>query len=150
MVLYDSNDNFLWESFNSPTDTLVVGQSLGVGGPTFLASRASSSQTVNGKYNLMLESQKLVVYRDDKNSPTVWIQIGRGTLEYVRFNSDPRTHSLRLDYKMANSSTNGAAIIASPTFNTSLTYLRLGIDGNMKAFTYNTSSWTQTYSLFIN
>lgn len=150
MVLYDSNDNFLWESFNSPTDTLVVGQSLGVGGSTFLASRASSSQTVNGKYSLMLESQRLVVYRDDTNSPTVWIQIGRGILEYVRFNSDPRTHSLRFDYKIANSSTNGAAIIASPTFNTSLSYLRLGIDGNMKAFTYNTSSWTQTYSLFIN
>ncbi|KAJ6751999.1 hypothetical protein OIU85_002422 [Salix viminalis] len=51
MVLHDSRGNFSWQSFDSPTDTLLVGQSLRVGGVTRLVSRASEEENSNGSYN---------------------------------------------------------------------------------------------------
>lgn len=154
MVLYDSAGNFLWQSFDSPTDTLLVGQSLRANsGGSHLASRAFPSQTVNGNYGLILEGQRLVLYNNTQNVPTILIQIGRGNIEFVRFNSDPKSNGLRLEYKVANSSTNGAMVLSKPNFNTILSYLRFGIDANLKAYTYDSSrevgAWKETYALFI-
>lgn len=155
MVLYDSKDKFVWESFASPTDTLLVGQFLpaGNGGPTSLISRASPSKNVNGKYSLQLDSknQRLSLYRN-KKLVQVLIRMNEGTPEYVRFDSDKRNNDLIWVYQV--SSLKVIRSISRPGFNTTLTYLRLGIDGNLKAFTYDTrteaGSWKETYALFQN
>ena len=47
MALYDSQGNFVWQSFDSPTDTLLVGQSLRIGAVSKLVSRASAKDNSN-------------------------------------------------------------------------------------------------------
>jgi hypothetical protein len=54
LVLHDSKGNFVWQSFDYPTDTLLVGQSLRKGGATKLVSRASERDNVGGSYSLVM------------------------------------------------------------------------------------------------
>ncbi|KAI5662392.1 hypothetical protein M9H77_21715 [Catharanthus roseus] len=150
MVLYDSKGKFIWQSFDSPTDTLLVGQTLRAGGPTKLVSRDSPTRNVNGAYSLALEAKKLVIKSSSKSNPL--IQISQGTFEYVRFNSDSKTNSLRLDYKVTKSSNMAAYTLSKPEFNTTLSYFRLGIDGSLKVFTYDTriedGLWRETFTFY--
>ena len=53
MVLYDSKGNFVWQSFDYPTDTLLVGQSLKAGKTSKLVSRASEKENKDGAYSLV-------------------------------------------------------------------------------------------------
>ncbi|KAF7141157.1 hypothetical protein RHSIM_Rhsim06G0106000 [Rhododendron simsii] len=52
LVLFDQSDASLWESFNYPTDTIIMGQKLPVGG--FLSSAVSSSDLSVGSYRLSI------------------------------------------------------------------------------------------------
>ncbi|KAE9456688.1 hypothetical protein C3L33_11410, partial [Rhododendron williamsianum] len=52
LMLLDQSDAILWESFNHPTDTIVMGQKLPVGG--FLSSAVSSSDLSVGSYSLSI------------------------------------------------------------------------------------------------
>ncbi|KAJ6979809.1 epidermis-specific secreted glycoprotein EP1-like [Populus alba x Populus x berolinensis] len=94
MVLHDSKGNFIWQSFDYPTDTLLVGQPLRVGGVTRLVSRASDKQNTNGARTLL----------------------------------------------------------SRPKFNSTMSFLRLGVDGNLRVFTFNdkltSASWEVTFTLF--
>ncbi|KAE8679081.1 Epidermis-specific secreted glycoprotein EP1 [Hibiscus syriacus] len=64
MVLHDAKGNFIWQSFDYSTDTLLAGQSLRLGGATELVSLASALNNSDGAYSL-------------------------GPLEYVKFDSTP-------------------------------------------------------------
>ncbi|KAH0986532.1 hypothetical protein GBA52_013709 [Prunus armeniaca] len=59
-------------------------------------------------------------------------------------------YDLTLEYQEANSSTSGNIFLDVPKFNSTLTYLKLGIDGNIKLYTYydKVDSWEQTFTLF--
>lgn len=52
LVLLDSSNGSLWESFQYPTDTIVIGQHLPVG--TLLSSAVSDSDLSTGDYNLRI------------------------------------------------------------------------------------------------
>ncbi|KAI6687199.1 hypothetical protein NL676_024027 [Syzygium grande] len=69
MVLYDSKGNFTWQSFDSPTDTLLVGQSLRAGPVSKLVSRASKKDNSNGPYSPVIEPKQLSIYYTSENSP---------------------------------------------------------------------------------
>lgn len=53
-MLYDSKRRFVWQNLDHPTDTLMVGQSLRVGGSAFDGNL--------GKYSLVMESDGLALY----------------------------------------------------------------------------------------
>ncbi|KAI7743701.1 hypothetical protein M8C21_014967, partial [Ambrosia artemisiifolia] len=93
MVLHDGKGNYLWQSFDSPTDTLLVGQTLRAGGPNKLVSRISEVSNVDGPYSLVMEPKG---------------------------------------------------------YNNTLSYLRLGIDGNLRFYTYNPNvqgvAWELVYT----
>ncbi|KAI5662394.1 hypothetical protein M9H77_21717 [Catharanthus roseus] len=157
LVLYDSKGNFIWQSFKTPTDTLLIGQELNIDGPNQLASRPDSAGVY--AHSLQLEFQRLVLFNfnNTKKAPKVLIQIKDGMIEYVKFNSDRRTNALRLDYRIARyttvkTTTDRVLILSRPKFNTTLTYLRVTTDGNLKAYTYDTrteaGSWKETYALY--
>ncbi|XP_034212789.1 epidermis-specific secreted glycoprotein EP1-like [Prunus dulcis] len=160
MVLYDSKGSFVWQSFDSPTDTLLVGQSLRAGAVSKLVSRASEKENKDGAYSLVMEPKGLFLYYKSKNSPksllcSQLITIQEGSLDHVTLNSTPETdegyvYDLTLEYQAANSSTGRNIFLDVPKFNSTLTYLRLGIDGNIKLYTYydKVDSWEQTFTLF--
>lgn len=165
MVLHDSKGKFIWQSFDHPTDTLLVGQSLRLGSSTKLVSRASDEIDSNGPYGLMMESKTLTMYYMSQNTqkPIPYYTfserfgIKKGPLEYVTLgvrpvSDDGYAYELTLDYHVANSSVGGSLILARPKYNATLTLLRLGLDGNLRLYTYNDKvdwgAWEVTYILF--
>ncbi|XP_022877377.1 epidermis-specific secreted glycoprotein EP1-like [Olea europaea var. sylvestris] len=160
MVLYDSKGNFVWQSFDSPTDTLLVGQSLRVGGPNKLVGRVSEKENKDGPYSLVLEPKRFAMYYKSNNAqaPMIYfdsadyLSTGNNTLNSLKFASDPETreayaYELKLEYPNG-----GARILSRPKYNSTLTYLRLGIDGTLKAYTFydkvDYSAWEVTFTLF--
>lgn len=99
MVLYDFKGNFVWQSFDSPTDTLLVDQSLRLEGPNKLVSRLSATENKNGPYHLGLEPNRFALYYTSKNSPnpvlyfdsTKYLGFGNVTLDVITFHSGPET-----------------------------------------------------------
>ncbi|KAK8527482.1 hypothetical protein V6N13_085314 [Hibiscus sabdariffa] len=165
MVLHDSSGKFVWQSFDHPTDTLLVGQSLRVGGATKLVSRASAQNNVDGAYSLVMEPKELVLQYKGPNTPkplvyfrsSVWPNTQDGTLQTVTLNveetNDGFAYDVLLDYTVANSSIGtGNLILTRPKYNSTLSFLRLGIDGNLRVFTYydkvDSQAWEETFTLF--
>ncbi|TXG75471.1 hypothetical protein E1A91_A13G171400v1 [Gossypium mustelinum] len=145
MVLHDSEGNFIWQSFDYPTDTLLAGQSLRLGGATKLVSRASAINNSDGPYSLVMESKALVLYYKASNTPRpilyfnheYWVNVRKGPLEYFKFDStseddEGTAYGLNLEYQVANSSTGGTLQIGRPNYNSTLSFLRLTMDGNLK------------------
>lgn len=155
MVLRDSKGKFVWQSFDSPTDTLLVGQSLRPGGPNKLVSRLSEKENKNGPYSMVLERDRFALYYTTKSSPRslVYYQLvyDKNTLKFLRFNSTPYfgdyAYRIEFDYDELSSS-----FLAETKYNSTLTFLRLGIDGNLRAFTFSTLvdhlAWEETFTLY--
>ncbi|XP_015899134.3 epidermis-specific secreted glycoprotein EP1 [Ziziphus jujuba] len=165
IVLHDSKGNFVWQSFDHPTDTLLVGQSLKVGGVTKLVSRLSEQQNADGPYSLVMEPKGLSFYYKSNNSarPLLYffssdrLSIQKGSLESVQFQSEPETdeayaYELRFAYQSKDGSSGGTSILSRPKYNATSSFLRLGIDGNVKIYTYydkvSWGGWQVTFTLF--
>ncbi|KAI3769328.1 hypothetical protein L6452_00429 [Arctium lappa] len=151
MVLHDGKGNFIWQSFDSPTDTLLVGQYLRAGGPSKLVSRSSEANNVDGAYSLVMESKWLVMYYKSPNSvrPMLYwtsieplTNIGEGSLSYFTLTSEAETdegflYYLTFEYFMTNPSSDSNRNMAYSLYNNTYLYLRLAIDGNLRFLTYN-------------
>ncbi|KAE9587180.1 putative protein kinase RLK-Pelle-SD-2b family [Lupinus albus] len=59
LVLLDQSNVSLWESFQHPTDTIVIGQRLPIG--TWLSSAASDSDLSDGNYNLTITASDAIL-----------------------------------------------------------------------------------------
>ena len=166
LVLYDKKGKFIWQSFDYPTDTLLVGQSLKVGGVTKLVSRMSAAENSDGKYSLVMEPKRLAMYYKGTKYPnsvlyatsSVWFTIDKGSLQNVTLTCSSDTdegygYNLILDYYVSDSEyPSGNRILVRPKYNSTLTFLRLGIDGNIRLYTYHDKvgwgAWEVTYTLF--
>ncbi|GER53209.1 curculin-like lectin family protein [Striga asiatica] len=161
MVLYDSKGNFVWQSFDYPTDTLLVGQYLRLNGPNKLVSRLSEKENKNGPYSLVLEARRFAMYYTSKNSPkpmlyfdsTDYLMSGRRTLDNLTFTSEPETDdAFAYELKLVENMNGGTRILSRPKYNSTLTYLRLGLDGGLRAYTFYTlvdyGAWEETFTLF--
>ncbi|GFY88961.1 curculin-like (mannose-binding) lectin family protein [Actinidia rufa] len=149
LVLYDKNGKFVWQSFDHPTDTLLVGQAFRVGGPTWLISRSSNLDPSNGPYRFGMEKRYLAMYYKSKNSlkPLIFYKSdefgnGKGYLENMVFNCAPETDEayafeLRFEFDMKNSPSSGTYILSRPKYNSTYSMLRVGMDGNLRVYTYD-------------
>ncbi|KAK9056918.1 hypothetical protein SSX86_024283 [Deinandra increscens subsp. villosa] len=163
VVLRDSKGKFVWQSFDSPTDTLLVGQTLRVrGGPFKLVSRESVTNNVNGVYSFVIEPKRLALYYN--NNMRYWsstfpelnrknVTIVNATLVVVESEYEENNfHALRC--KLENGQLYEFPYLGLGTvrYNSSLSYLRLGIDGNLRLYTYRPNgrgdAWSLLYTLF--
>ncbi|PWA55811.1 hypothetical protein CTI12_AA425740 [Artemisia annua] len=164
IVLKDSSGNFVWQSFDSPTDTLLVGQTLRVnGGPFKLVSRDSITNNVNGAYSFVIEPKRLALYY--KNSMRYWSSTFPGlnranatlvnaTLQIAEAEYEENNfHVLQCIIENARQFFD-RPILAFGRFqyNSSLSYLRLGIDGNLRLYTYRRGvrgdAWALLFTMF--
>ncbi|XP_010279124.1 PREDICTED: epidermis-specific secreted glycoprotein EP1-like [Nelumbo nucifera] len=164
LVLHDKRGGFVWQSFDHPTDTLLVGQSLLLGGPTKLVSRVSAKDGSEGPYSYGMEGRRLVMYYKSKNSgkPLLYYQSdefgdGRGALAHLNFTSAPESDTafafeLKYGFDMINSPSFGTFILSRPKYNTTYSFLRVGFDGNLRIYTFydkvDWGPWEVTYTLF--
>ncbi|KAL7591823.1 hypothetical protein Lser_V15G35086 [Lactuca serriola] len=159
IVLRDSKGGFVWQSFDSPTDTLLFGQSLRIGGPTKLVSRASATNNVNGAYSFVIEPKRLGLYYknmlywastfpevNDRN-----VNIVNATLEIQRTEYEENYFNA-LKCRLSNSEAQPNLDFDILRYNSTLSYLRLGIDGNLRLYSYRQnvrfSSWSLMFTLF--
>ncbi|XP_023765226.1 epidermis-specific secreted glycoprotein EP1 [Lactuca sativa] len=148
MVLHDGKGNFIWQSFDSPTDTLLIGQSLRAGGVSKLVSRASAESNTDGPYSLVMEPNMLALYYKSPNSPRpmlYWsLYVDRVSVLNLTLTSDTATAEGFLYYfEFLYFTTNSQAAsdvdltYAHTRYNNTLSYLRVGMDGNLRFYTYN-------------
>ncbi|KAL0399467.1 UNVERIFIED_CONTAM: EP1-like glycoprotein 3 [Sesamum radiatum] len=144
-------------SFDSPTDTLLVGQALHLKGPNKLVSWLSKTENKDGAYSLVLEPNRFVLYYATKNSPRPILYFDAtdyllpGKLDVLTFNSQPETEDA-FAYEITLENPNGGTrILSRPKYNSTLTYLRLGIDGGLRAYTFydkvDWGAWEETFTL---
>ncbi|CAA2997026.1 Hypothetical predicted protein [Olea europaea subsp. europaea] len=165
LVLYDSKGKYVWQSFNHPSDTLLVGQALKAsGGPTRLVSRLSITEPASGPYTFVMEQRHWAMYYQTKDSqkPLLYYKSnefgnGKGTLAYLSFYCEPEyggTFAFELGFRfnLSNSNSFGTNILSRPKYNSTYTMLRVDTNGNLRMYTYNTNvdwgAWEVTYELF--
>ncbi|KAI3965054.1 hypothetical protein MKX01_013985 [Papaver californicum] len=163
IVLYDKSGKFLWQSFEHPSDTLLVGQGLRLNGPNGIISRSFYVDGSEGPYSFVLEKSRLNLYLKSRNikKPLLyytsdWFGTSQGALTQVLFNAAPESeeayaYELTFEFFVANSST-GTSILSRPKYNSTLSLLRLGFDGSLMVYTYYDKvfhgAWEVTISLF--
>ncbi|KAM7261064.1 hypothetical protein ACFE04_026539 [Oxalis oulophora] len=159
IVLHDSNGEFVWQSFDHPTDTLLVGQGLRYGDK--LVSRKSTKVNENGNYSFEEDTTGLRLYYKAVKTylyftDAVW-NLFVSMSDIVRFGSEAEyegssTYQISLNYHTSNSSPPARVILTTQNYNSTLSFLRLSIDGNLKAYTYNNraseNAWEETFTLF--
>ncbi|CAN6936433.1 unnamed protein product [Brassica oleracea] len=163
MVIYDANGKFIWQSFDSPTDTLLVGQSLKRNGRNKLVSRLSRSVNTNGPYSLVMEDKKLVLYYTTSKTPkpiayydyeffSKITQLQSMTFQAVE-DSDS-TWGLHMEGVDSGSQFNVSTFLSRPKHNATLSFIRLESDGNVRVWSYSTlataTAWDVTYTAFTN
>ncbi|KAI3832465.1 hypothetical protein MKW92_018035 [Papaver armeniacum] len=159
IVLYDKSRKFIWQSFDHPTDTLLIGQSLRANGPNRIVSRASNDDGSEGLYSFVLEKNRLNLYLKGKNlkKPLLYYTYETGTqMTQALFSTEPETedaHAYYLTFQFfaANSSAS-MSILGRPKYNSTLSFLRLGYDGDLKIYTYYDKvlygAWEVTFRMF--
>ena len=159
MVLHDSKGNFIWQSFDYPTDTLLVGQSLRATAQK-LVSRLSQKENKDGPYSFVVEPKGISLYYKSKNSgkPLLYFSTAQrfspvqGSLQNVTLQASPEADEGFAYHISLGFSTGGNRIVGRPKYNGTLSFLRLEIDGNVKVYTYydkaDTGAWEVSFSLF--
>ncbi|KAL0663497.1 hypothetical protein Bca4012_100334 [Brassica carinata] len=178
MVLHDKNDKFIWQSFDYPTDTLLVGQSLKLNGVNKLVSRTSDMDGSDGPYSMVLGDKGLTMYINKTGQPLAYggwpSQDFRGTVTFaVRREFDnltePSAYELLLEPAPEPTTTNpgnnrrllqarpigtgsGTINLSKVNYNGTISYLRLGSDGSLKAFSYFPPAtyleWEESFAFF--
>ncbi|MBA0748771.1 hypothetical protein Gogos_002760 [Gossypium gossypioides] len=164
LVLYDKKGKFIWQSFDHPTDTLLVGQTLRSNGPNKLVSRMSIADGSEGPYGFVMEQRFLKMYYKTKNSasPLLYHRSdefgnGQGSLANLKFYCKPETeqaytYELGFTFDMKGSTSSGTYIFSRPKYNSTYSLLRVEPDGNLKIYTFNENvdwgAWETTFKLF--
>ncbi|ESR55751.1 EP1-like glycoprotein 4 [Citrus sinensis] len=136
MVLRDSKGKFIWQSFDYPTDTLLVGQSLRVSRVTKLISRLSIKENVDGPHSFVMEPKRLALYYKSSNAPRPLVYytfpISYKGLKNLTLKSSPETM-----YKLTLDSSDGNSLVLDrPKYDSTISFLRLSMDGNLRVFTF--------------
>ncbi|KAH7861601.1 hypothetical protein Vadar_028213 [Vaccinium darrowii] len=127
LVLFDRNNGTVWESFDHPTDSLVIGQKL-MSGRKLIAS-TSSSDLSRGLFSLSVRYGSLFGYFET-NPPLVYY---KSILEEVTSSTN-----LKEEYVAFKSgSFNGQAVPLGSTAQ----FMRLEPDGHLKVYEWGGDEW---------
>lgn len=172
LVLHDRNGRFIWQSFDYPSDTLLVGQSVRISGRNKLVSRTSDVDGSDGPYSIILERAGFNMYLNNSGQLLIyggWRGSNLGSI--AKFDAVPENENATA-YELVLSAMPDTAPPANrrrllqtrPTqsggrfnlnkinYNGTYSFLRLGSDGNLKAYTYYVPvgylKWEETFAFF--
>ncbi|XP_021738855.1 EP1-like glycoprotein 3 [Chenopodium quinoa] len=148
MVLYDAKGNFIWQSFDYPSDTLLTGQSLKVGLTTKLVSRASPTSDLEGNYTLEMRPNNVSLYYKSLKNPTPlpYYRIDQifGTTPSKEFsyivgvtNFVSHFTFQALQYITTDWISSSNQLLAETWYNSTNSFLRLDIDGKLRTYSYD-------------
>ncbi|KAL5997881.1 hypothetical protein ACLOJK_008813 [Asimina triloba] len=157
LVLYDKNNRFLWQSFDHPTDTLLVGQTIRVAAK--LVSRTSLEDGSHGPFSVAVTPEGFLMQfthagvalpyggwsRDYYQMETVTLAI-----EPVFVENRTVAHFLSLKFQPKGSIYFETFDLVRVYYKPTYSFLRISPDGNLRTFTYNTEvvygAWQATFS----
>ncbi|PIA30620.1 hypothetical protein AQUCO_05400009v1 [Aquilegia coerulea] len=139
LALLDADNNSIWQSFDHPTDTLVLGQKL-VAGQKLIASASTTSWNEGSQY-LTVTSEGLFAFIGS-NSPLSYFAKTVHETSYVEFVNG----SLSL-YVNNSESENPMWQILIPPLSSNLQFMKLDSDGHLKVYAW-TTKWEQVHDLF--
>ncbi|CAN6561084.1 unnamed protein product [Malus baccata var. baccata] len=178
LVLHDKNGRFIWQSFDYPTDTLLLGQSVTTNGRNKLVSRKSDTDGSDGPYSIVLDHTGFTMYLNNTGQRLIyggWTGTDYGSTVTFDFdimdgfddgiayelvlnvNQDinappppPQSHRHLLQVRPIG---NAHQInLNKLNYNATYTFLRLGSDGNLKAYTYydkvRNMKWEESFAFF--
>ncbi|KAF5948319.1 hypothetical protein HYC85_014276 [Camellia sinensis] len=130
LVLFDRNNATVWQSFDHPTDSLLVGQTLFL--DQKLTSSTSSSNWTRGSYSLTVQDDNFLVAYIESSPPLPYFKSFLD-VNYVKFESES---FLGQKIPVASSS--------SPQF------IRLDPDGHLKAYEWDRENWNVVADLMTS
>ncbi|KAG0486465.1 hypothetical protein HPP92_008560 [Vanilla planifolia] len=157
IVLVDAGGRTLWQSFDHPTDSLLVGQSLPVGKK--LVSRL-------GTYSLIVDTGGLGLYINNvagMSKPLLYstadgiMRIENKGLKLVTLEAEPLTESenegpYAYELRLSLQPQLGAIITGRPKYNATFSFLRVEEDGNLLVYTYydpvDYRAWEVVFAVF--
>ncbi|TXG55721.1 hypothetical protein EZV62_020977 [Acer yangbiense] len=146
LVLFDKNNNTVWESFDHPTDSLVPGQKL-VLGPELTASISVTNWSRGGLFSLSVTNQGLAAFMES-NPPQPYYEAtvyGNKTGKepsYVRFLNG----SLAF-YILSSEPSQPDRVISVPNAS-SAQYMRLDNDGHLRVYEWIPTEWKEVADIF--
>lgn len=136
LVLVDNRNVSLWESFNYPTDTIVMGQHLHVG--TFLNANVADANFSRGDYRLSVSSEDLIM---QWMRQTYW-KMSMQTNAY-RFSNNP------ISYMEINSTAlnlfgdDGMLVIQVLLYASSFKIFKMRSDGRFTIMSFMREEWVE-------
>ncbi|GKV23390.1 hypothetical protein SLEP1_g33125 [Rubroshorea leprosula] len=135
LVLFDRNNDTIWQSFDHPTDCLVLGQRL-VSGQKLKANTSATDWT-EGLYSFSIDSSGSYFVASAGSDDTlsyyksfIYEIKGETGQYYVEFN----------DINFGDSKFPGPGV----------SFIQLGFDGHLRSFGWVESDWKEVYDLFKN
>lgn len=155
LVLHDGKGTFIWQSFHYPTDTLLVGQSLRVKGRDKLVSRRSDKDGSDGIHSIILNNLGLYLYLYNRGQLlrySGWGYHERAATATFGDKNNSTAQQLTLtiyENDTAPQTQEGYELtLGKLNYNTTLSFIRLESDGNLRAYTYHNSRWEESFAYF--
>uniref|UniRef100_F6H549 Receptor-like serine/threonine-protein kinase n=1 Tax=Vitis vinifera TaxID=29760 RepID=F6H549_VITVI len=141
LMLFDSNNETVWQSFDHPTDSLLPEQRL-VSGQKLLTASLATDNWTEGMLSLSVTNEALVAYVES-NPPQIY---------YLLEGSDTDTKGkTKQNYiLLGNESLDGFIHGADPNYpdsrifiatDLSAQFIKLGPDGHLRAYGWKNNSW---------
>lgn len=178
LVLYDANNQKVWQSINFPSDTLTASQYFQPG--MKLTSWVSSTSPMNGNYTLIMEPGGLALYDNSFPEPLpywIWGFFGSNDSVSVKHTCLSNIQAQLTSYNslvlsnLQNLNDSGSAywpqfcslqsqmgtsrVLPFPGYGLSdtssvadTTFMRLEPDGNLRVYQLSGSTWTKVFDLF--
>ncbi|KAL6199069.1 hypothetical protein ACLB2K_028856 [Fragaria x ananassa] len=176
LVLHDKNGRFIWQSFDYPHDTLLLGQSVkNITGHNKLISRKSDADGSDGQYSLALDrsgftmhlnnSGQLLTYGGWPNTNfgstvTFDLDTANGFDDVILYelvlkgnqNIDAAPQNRRRLLQTRPIGNANTLNLNKLNHDAKYSFLRLGSDGSLKAYTYynevSNQKWDESFSFF--
>ncbi|XP_002964086.2 G-type lectin S-receptor-like serine/threonine-protein kinase SD2-5 [Selaginella moellendorffii] len=153
LVVQDSRNRTLWESFAHPTDVIVVGQKLQRG--MKLTSKRSTTDFSQGPYSLSLGDHTLELEMDMGGGALVpYWRLATDVRSILNFQTDPEFASVSPgQLGLYDGSSTLVATLPLPSQTNSsgtMVLLVLGSDGNLKSRAFTSSGQLPDASVFLD
>ncbi|MCO5594775.1 hypothetical protein L7F22_048808 [Adiantum nelumboides] len=150
LVLLDSFNNTLWESFDNPTNTLLSGQVLGPKGAKLVSSTSETNLT-SGSYSLSLESGDLhLLYHSQSHMALPYWSMSTDT-RLVTLTSGAPSLAIFNNSGLSLATNKSVLISLLPwSSNATLSRATLETDGNLRVYVFSSNVWAPLFVALVS
>ncbi|KAJ1687550.1 hypothetical protein LUZ63_018940 [Rhynchospora breviuscula] len=148
LVLFDKDNSSIWQSWEQPTDSLVIGQSL-VGGQSLISARSINTDLTEMSYLLTLLAGGLFAFVNS-DPPQLYDQISLNMNKSVDNSAFMTFANGTLKMSSMLHKPNESQVLNNLGAAKGIQYMKLESDGHLKIYEYNLTNkgWNMVRDLF--